>query len=52
MTKQVIISILALFVSLEMMAQVPAPGAAQSQPIAIANATAHLGNGEVIENSL
>jgi imidazolonepropionase-like amidohydrolase len=34
------------------MAQVPAPGEAQSKPIAIMNAYAHLGNGEVIENSV
>lgn len=33
-------------------AQVPAPAPAQSEPIAIMNATAHLGNGEVIENSI
>lgn len=52
MIKHITISIIALFISLEMMAQVPAPGVAQSQPIAITNATAHLGNGKVIENSL
>ena len=33
-------------------AQVPAPAPAQSQPIAIMNGTAHLGNGQVIENSI
>ncbi|GAA5027654.1 imidazolonepropionase [Marivirga lumbricoides] len=32
-------------------AQVPAPGDAQTKPIAIMNAIAHLGNGKVIENS-
>lgn len=37
------------FVSL---AQVPAPGSKQEKPIAIMNAYAHLGNGEVIENSV
>ncbi len=31
--------------------QPPAPGRAQDKPIAIMNATAHLGTGEVIENS-
>lgn len=34
------------------MAQVPAPGPAQSQPIYITGATAHLGNGTVIENAV
>jgi len=34
------------------MAQVPAPGEKQKEPIAIMNAYAHLGNGEVIENSV
>ncbi|RED95635.1 amidohydrolase family protein [Marinoscillum furvescens] len=33
-------------------AQVPAPAPAQSEPIALMNGTAHLGNGEVIENSI
>ncbi|MFP4090428.1 MAG: amidohydrolase family protein [Cyclobacteriaceae bacterium] len=33
------------------MAQVPAPGDPQEQPIILLGATAHLGNGEVIENS-
>jgi imidazolonepropionase-like amidohydrolase len=33
-------------------AQSPVPGPAQSQPIAIIGATAHLGNGELIENAL
>ncbi len=32
-------------------AQVPAPGNPQSQPVILLGATAHLGNGEVIENS-
>ncbi|MFY0602162.1 MAG: amidohydrolase family protein [Cyclobacteriaceae bacterium] len=32
--------------------QVPAPGSPQSEPIAILNAFAHLGNGEVIANSI
>jgi imidazolonepropionase-like amidohydrolase len=34
------------------MAQVPAPGEPQKEPIAIMNAYAHIGNGEVIENSV
>ncbi len=33
------------------LAQVPAPGDPQEQPIILLGATAHLGNGEVIENS-
>ncbi|MEQ8470779.1 MAG: amidohydrolase family protein [Marinoscillum sp.] len=33
-------------------AQVPAPANTQAEPIAIMNGTAHLGNGEVIENSI
>ena len=42
---------LSLF-SFSSMAQVPAPGEKQKEPIAIMNAYAHLGNGEVIENSV
>ena len=42
---------LLLVISPLALAQVPAPGDAQTKPIAIMNATAHLGNGEVIENS-
>jgi imidazolonepropionase-like amidohydrolase len=38
--------------SFSVMAQVPAPGDPQKEPIAIMNAYAHLGNGEVIENSV
>ena len=41
-----------LFLNFSAFAQyVPAPGAAQSQPILLTGATAHLGNGEVIENA-
>ncbi|SMG12410.1 Imidazolonepropionase [Marivirga sericea] len=43
-----ILSVLSFFAK----AQVPAPGEVQSKPIAIMNAYAHLGNGEVIENSV
>ncbi len=32
-------------------AQTPAPGTAQTKPIMITNITAHIGNGEVIENA-
>lgn len=34
------------------MAQIPAPAAPQTEPIAIVNGTAHIGNGEVIENAV
>jgi len=40
------------FLSFSALAQVPAPGEVQKEPIAIMNAYAHLGNGEVIENSV
>ena len=40
------------FCSILAHAQVPAPGEPQKEPIAIMNATAHIGNGEVIENSV
>ena len=33
-------------------AQAPTPAAEQTAPVAIMNATAHLGNGNVIENSI
>jgi len=37
-------------ISLATWAQVPSPGEPQSQPIILAGATVHVGNGEVIEN--
>ncbi|MEO0330952.1 MAG: amidohydrolase, partial [Bacteroidota bacterium] len=37
-------------ISLNTWAQVPPPGEPQSQPIILAGATIHIGNGEVIEN--
>jgi imidazolonepropionase-like amidohydrolase len=40
------------FIGFSAFAQVPAPGEPQKEPIAIMNAYAHLGNGEVIENSV
>ncbi|MBI1224811.1 MAG: amidohydrolase family protein [Bacteroidetes bacterium] len=46
------LSVLASFLIMKTTAQnVPVPAPAQSQPILIANATAHLGNGQVLENS-
>ncbi len=41
-----------LVVPLLAYAQKPAPAPAQSQPIAIMNATAHVGNGQVINNAI
>ena len=38
-------------VTMGVYAQVPAPGEPQEQPIILLGATAHLGNGEVIENA-
>jgi len=49
--KRLLTIILAVqFLSLK--AQNPAPAPAQSEPILIMNATAHIGNGKVIENSV
>lgn len=39
------------FIVTASLAQVPAPADKQSQPIILLNGTAHIGNGEVIENS-
>lgn len=52
MNKQITNYMIMLLVGLSAWAQVPAPAPAQSEPIAIMNATAHLGNGEVIENAI
>lgn len=41
----------ALFIANTAIAQSPAPGMEQSKPILILNATAHIGDGNVIENS-
>ncbi len=47
-----LLAIFATIFTLETTAQnVPVPAPAQTQPILITNATAHLGNGQVIENS-
>jgi len=40
-----------VLVATQLLAQAPAPGAAQSKPILIKNVTAHLGDGGVIENA-
>jgi len=42
---------LVLFLALALVAQVPSPVANQTGTILLMNATAHLGNGEIIENS-
>ncbi|HCX20962.1 MAG: amidohydrolase [Flammeovirgaceae bacterium] len=52
MKKQLLTYILLLVGMSTVWAQVPAPGSAQSEPIAIMNGTAHLGDGSVIENSI
>ena len=40
-----------ILISAPLFAQIPAPGPAQDKPIILMNGKAHLGNGEVIENS-
>ncbi len=52
MTKQGLILTIALFAAIAGWAQVPAPAPAQSEPIAIVNGTAHLGNGKVINKAI
>ncbi len=52
MIKQVFIYLMSLVVCTSIYAQVPAPGMAQTGPIAIMNGTAHLGTGEIIENAI
>lgn len=52
MIRYTLILILLMGISWSARAQSPVPAPAQSGPIAIVGATAHLGNGEVIENSL
>lgn len=47
-----IITIVLLTCSSALLAQVPRPAAPQSEPIAIMNATIHIGNGKVIENGI
>src|SRR4051812_20331693 len=49
--KKLIILTASLCVGLVSNAQNPAPAAAQRESVIIMNATAHLGNGEVIENA-
>lgn len=48
----IVFSALLIFLSLKIFAQNPIPAPSQESPVCILGATAHLGNGEVIENSL
>ena len=52
MTKYISLIILGITFSLGLKAQVPSPAPAQSEPIAIIKGTAHIGNGQVIENAV
>lgn len=45
-------TILLALTAIAVQAQVPQPADAQSEPIAIVNATAHLGNGQVIQDAV
>ncbi len=50
--KTLIITLVCFTASYCLKGQVAAPASAQSQPIALKGATAHIGNGEVVANSL
>ncbi|MFT4740013.1 MAG: imidazolonepropionase-like amidohydrolase [Marivirga sp.] len=50
--KRIAFLLLIIFSIEDIRAQVPAPGTKQVKPIAIMNVTAHIGNGEVIENAV
>jgi len=52
MKKLLYISAICLFTGGQLKAQVPEPVPAQQKPILLMNGTAHIGNGEVIENSV
>ncbi|MEQ8239336.1 MAG: amidohydrolase family protein [Cyclobacteriaceae bacterium] len=52
MTKYISLIILGITFSLGLKAQVPSPAPAQSEPIAIIKGTAHIGNGQVVENAV
>lgn len=49
---RVYLSICLLFIVIGLSAQVPAPAPAQESPLYITGATAHLGNGEVVEDAV
>ncbi|MEQ8712702.1 MAG: amidohydrolase, partial [Cyclobacteriaceae bacterium] len=50
-TLKVLTAALGLFLFNDVAAQVPEPVSEQSGPIILMNGVAHLGNGEIIENS-
>ncbi len=50
--KRIYIYIIAFLVTTQLVAQVPQPVAPQSQPILLKGGIAHLGNGQVINNSI
>ena len=50
--KTLILIALCSFLSAQVWAQVSAPAPPQNQPIALKGATAHIGNGQVVDNSL
>lgn len=52
MNKQLKLYFMGLILVCVAKAQVPPPAPAQSEPIAIINCTAHIGNGKVIENAV
>ena len=47
-----VLTILLVSICTHAIAQVPAPGTEQTRPVAIMNATVHIGNGEVIDNAI
>lgn len=50
--KKILTTILSLLAAVLAFAQVPAPARPQENPVAIVNATIHIGNGDVIENGI
>ena len=46
-----ILFILLMFVNVALYAQIPTPGAKQTKSILILNGTAHVGNGDIVENA-
>ncbi|MEO1050683.1 MAG: amidohydrolase family protein [Bacteroidota bacterium] len=49
--KSFLLILFGCLMAIELFAQVPEPAPPQSQPMALMNATAHLGNGQVIQNA-
>jgi rhodanese-related sulfurtransferase len=50
--KALLILLYTLFISIQLIAQPPTPGKVQTKPIALVGGTAHLGNGQLIENAV